>query len=61
MDKKLLNLSELAQYLGMSKRTLYHLVAENRFPVESLRGLHPRRWSTEQIDKWLSNGGEIEG
>lgn len=58
MEKKLLNLTELSQYIGMSKRTLYHMISENRFPVEPLRGTNPRLWSVEQIDTWLRGDGK---
>lgn len=61
MTKKTLNLTELAEYTSIHKRKLYRLIADDKFPVEPLRGMNPRLWSTEQIDKWLSNGGEIEG
>lgn len=51
--KKLLNLTELANYIGIHKRTLHRMVKDGSFPVESVRGLDPKKWSVKQIDEWL--------
>lgn len=58
--KKTLTLTELADHIGVNKRTLYRMIADRRFPVESIKGTNPRRWSTETIDSWLANGGVFE-
>lgn len=57
--KKTLNLTELAEYVSIHKRTLHRMIAENRFPVPHLKGTKPRIWSTEQVDAWL-RGEEID-
>lgn len=57
MDKKLLNLTELAAHIGIPKRTLYRMVSDGRFPVAPVPGLQPRRWSVVAVDEWLR--GEI--
>jgi predicted DNA-binding transcriptional regulator AlpA len=51
--KKTLNLTELAKYTGIPKRTLFDMVRNKRFPVEPIVKTTPRLWSTEQIDEWL--------
>lgn len=51
--KKMLNLTELADYIEWNKRTLYRKVKAGEFPVEPIRGVHPRKWLTANIDAWL--------
>lgn len=50
--KKTLTLTELADYIGIKKRTLYNMIRDGRFPVQSIPRLQPRRWNIEDIDKW---------
>lgn len=50
---KTLNLTELAKYIGISKRTLYYMIEDGRFPVMPVRGSSPRRWYVEDIENWL--------
>lgn len=47
-----MNLTELANYLGIKKRTLYDMINDKRFPVEPIKGMQPRRWNIEDIDRW---------
>lgn len=49
---KTLNLSQLSDYLGIKKRTLYYMIEDGRFPVNAIKGSHPRRWNIEDIDAW---------
>jgi predicted DNA-binding transcriptional regulator AlpA len=58
--KKTLTLTELAEYIGKNKRTLHRMIADRRFPVESIRGTKPRLWAIEAIDSWRLNGGVLE-
>ena len=51
--KKTLNLTELAEHVGIPKRTLFDMIKDGRFPVKPLIKSSPRIWSTEQVDKWL--------
>lgn len=51
--KKTLNLTELAKYTDIPKRTLFDMIRNKRFPVEPIVKTSPRLWSTEQIDEWL--------
>lgn len=54
MEQKTLTLTQLAQHIGWSKRTIYNQLNDKRFPVEPLRGTKPRRWSVEAVDLWLN-------
>jgi predicted DNA-binding transcriptional regulator AlpA len=51
--KKTLNLTELAEYIDIPKRTLFDMIRDGRFPVQPIVRSTPRIWSTEQIDQWL--------
>lgn len=52
MSKKTLSLTELAEYLGFTKRTLYNMIKDERFKVSPITGLVPRRWNVEDVDAW---------
>lgn len=56
--KKTLTLTELADYVGIPKRTLFDMIRDGRFPIDPIIRSSPRIWSTEQVDKWLR--GEIK-
>jgi len=58
MQKKTLNLTELAKYIGIPKRTLFDMIRNGRFPVDPLIKATPRLWSTEQVDAWLRGEGK---
>lgn len=49
---KTFSLTELAKYLGINKRTVYNMIKDGRMPVDSIKGLQPRRWNVEDIDAW---------
>lgn len=52
MTGKTLKLSAVAQYLGFSRRTLYNMMEDGRFPVQPIPGTQPRRWNIEDLDAW---------
>jgi excisionase family DNA binding protein len=52
MTKKVLNLTEVAEYLGIKKRNLYDMIADRRFPVEPIKGTKPRLWNIDAIEAW---------
>lgn len=60
MEQKTLTLTELAKYIGIDRRTLYTMIMDGRFPVAPIKGIDPRRWSVEAVDKWIadSEGGD---
>lgn len=51
---KTLNLTELSEYLGIKRRTLYDMIRDDRFPVASIKGTKPRRWNIDAVDAWRS-------
>ena len=52
MEKRLLTASEVAQHLGVPRRTFYNWLKRGRFPVQPVEGLTPQRWSIESVDLW---------
>lgn len=52
MDKKLLNLTDLAKYLGIAETTLRLWIKDGRFPVKPVENLEPKRWNVEDVDAW---------
>jgi len=50
--KKTLSITEVAEYLGVHKRTLYNMMVDRRFDVKPIKNLTPRRWNIEAIDAW---------
>ena len=61
MTIKTLTLTKLSAHLGCSKRALYYMIADGRFPVAPIKDLSPRRWNLEDVDAWrlASNNGVI--
>ena len=59
MDKKLLTLTELANFLGIPKRTFYRMIEDGRFPVQPIKGTDPRRWNVEDVENWLKGGQRV--
>jgi excisionase family DNA binding protein len=50
--QKTLNISEVAEYIGVSRRTFYNMIEDGRFPVKPIKGTDPRRWNVDSIDSW---------
>lgn len=56
MTKKTLNLTQLSQYVGIHKRTLYRMLLDGRFPVDPIPKTKPRIWLVDDVDSWLTGG-----
>lgn len=52
MEQKTLTLTEVAKYIGVSRRTLYNWILTGYFDVESIKGSDPKRWNVENVDEW---------
>lgn len=46
------SLTQVSEYTGIPKRTLYDMIKDGRFDVEPIKGTRPRRWNVEDIDAW---------
>lgn len=58
-EDKLLNLQELAEYLNVTKRTVYRLLDGSDLP--SFRVGSHLRFKREEIDEWLDQHRENRG
>lgn len=56
MEEKTLTLTEVADYIGVARTTLYMWIADGRFPVKPIEGSDPRRWNIEDVDNWRFGG-----
>lgn len=60
-NKKLLNFSELAEYLGRSRSQLRQLIKDGKFTVppiieyDNSNKQKPKYWSVDKVDEWLKN------
>lgn len=52
MEKRLLTAPQVAQYLGVPRRTFYNWLKCDKFPVRPVDGLKPHRWSVDSIEAW---------
>lgn len=49
---KTLNLGQLAEFLNVSRRTMYNMIEDGRFNVKPIRRIYPRRWNIKDVEKW---------
>lgn len=52
MTNKTLTIQQLASLIGVSRRTLYNMLEDGRFPVPCIPGTKPRRWNSDAVDAW---------
>ena len=50
--KKLVRLPEVLEVTGLSKPTIYRMIAEKRFPKQKRIGLRAVAWLAQDIDRW---------
>lgn len=51
MDRRLLNVEELSEYLGLPKNTIYSWVSQRRIPFVKCGRL--TRFDLQKIEKWI--------
>ena len=49
---EVLKLTEVCQLVNMSRRTLYRMIKDGRFPVRPIPGTKPPRWSKAAVIEW---------
>lgn len=49
---KTMNLTQLAEYLGITTKTLSRMIDDGRFPVKPVDGFLQARWNVEDVDAW---------
>ncbi len=53
MEKRLLNINEAAEYMGLSKNTLYTWVCQRRIPFVKCGWL--TKFDIRDVDKWIES------
>lgn len=56
-EKRWLNVSEAADYLGVSRQTLYRLMDKGTLPYYTIEGLQGRRIEKEDLDALVKKVG----
>jgi excisionase family DNA binding protein len=51
--KELMNIDDLAEYLGYTKRTIYKLIKEEGLPATKIRTQY--RAKKSMVDKWIED------
>jgi excisionase family DNA binding protein len=59
ITKEWFTVEEAAEYLRVSRRTIYKLTKEGRLPAFRIGKERHRRFRKEDIDKALHRGGEV--
>ncbi|MEK7351042.1 MAG: helix-turn-helix domain-containing protein [Nitrospirota bacterium] len=53
MNRRLLDIKEVADYIGLSVHTLYTMVSQRRIPYVKMGRL--TKFDREEIDKWIAS------
>jgi excisionase family DNA binding protein len=53
MERRLVDINELSEYLGISKHTLYTWVSQRRIPYVKVGRL--TKFDLGEIDEWIDN------
>lgn len=53
LPKRYLDVREVAQYLGLSVKTIYRLVDDRKIPFVKPGGIDSLRFDIKAIDKWI--------
>lgn len=57
MEKRLMNVAELSEYLSMPKATIYSYVSLRRMPQECVRRIgRALRFEVAAVDAWVNGG-----
>lgn len=51
MDKRLININELSEYIGLSKNTIYSWVSQRKIPFVKCGRL--TKFDLQRIDEWI--------
>ena len=56
-NKPIMNLKEVAQYLGLSQMSIYRYIKQRKIPVSRVGGVW--RFRKEKIDAWLEKQEKV--
>lgn len=52
-DKQVMDIKELAEYLGIGKSTIYNLIRQKKIPASKIGKQY--RFSKDVVDSWLKD------
>ena len=55
MQDRWLSVEEIAEYIGVSKDTIYAWIAKRNMPAHRVG--RPWKFKSKEVDDWLKNGG----
>ena len=65
MEKRLLSVKELSEYIGLSPQTIYNKINRGNFPIPYKKVFGLLRWEREEVNDFLNNlalqGGNSNG
>jgi excisionase family DNA binding protein len=53
LDKRMLSIKELANYLGLSPQTIYNQLSAGTFPIKTKRIGRRLKWDRRDVDHYL--------
>jgi excisionase family DNA binding protein len=64
MEKRLLSVKELSEYMGLSPQTIYNKINRGEFPIPYKKVFGLLKWEREEVNEFLnqcaSQGGETK-
>lgn len=54
-DDRLLRLTDVANITGLSRSSIYNMIAERRFPPAVRLGHRTVRWSETSVQEWIQS------
>ena len=65
MEKRLLSVKELADYMGLSPQTIYNKINTGKFPIPYKKVFGLLKWEKEEVNEFLNKltleGGDTKG
>jgi predicted DNA-binding transcriptional regulator AlpA len=65
MEKRLLGVKELAEYIGLSPQTIYNKINRGKFPIPYKKVFGLLKWEREEVNDFLNKlalqGGNTRG
>jgi predicted DNA-binding transcriptional regulator AlpA len=65
MEKRLLSVRELSEYIGLSPQTIYNKINRGNFPIPYKKVFGLLKWEREEVNDFLNKlalqGGDARG
>jgi excisionase family DNA binding protein len=57
MEKRLLSVKELSEYIGLSPQTIYNKINRGKFPIPYKKVFGLLKWEKEEVNDFLNQCG----